>query len=81
MKRNSFVPLDPHGPGDAWVTARQIADHLNLTTQTVLLWSKSGRFPKADIRTSRRFQRWKLSTVRAALQRIGYLPEGAIAAA
>jgi hypothetical protein len=75
MKR-FFVPLDPNGPSDSWVTAGQIAAHLNLETQTVLKWVKQGKFPQADIRTSRRFQRWRLATVKAALSRIGYLPEG-----
>jgi hypothetical protein len=66
-----FIPLDPNGAPESLVCTRAIARYLGLDAQTIRKWVHDGKFPKADLRLNRRYQRWKLGTVRAALQAMG----------
>lgn len=53
----------------AFVTKRQIADLLGVTTRTTTRWLAEGRMPPPDVRINARVIRWKVSSVREFLEK------------
>lgn len=51
---------------DRVVWRRDLEQKLNVGSETIRRWMKSGKLPKPDVDISRRTRGWRLSTLRTA---------------
>ena len=51
---------------DRIVTRQELQTTMNVCSETVRRWMKSGKLPELDVDLSRRTRGWRLSTLRAA---------------
>ena len=47
------------------LTGKQVCELLEIGNDTLYLWIRTNQFPKPDIKKANRFSRWKLTTVKA----------------
>lgn len=51
---------------DQVIWRRDLEQKLNVGSETIRRWMKSGKLPKPDVDISRRTRGWRLSTLRTA---------------